>query len=60
MRVALHGARVDYDLGGVLVADDEQLERVVGVDECRVGGKGCGACVHHHVCVVCANFVGGL
>jgi hypothetical protein len=31
-RVALHGARVDCNLGGVLVEDDAQLESVAGVD----------------------------
>ncbi len=44
-RVALRGTRVGGDTGGVLVADDAQLERVAGVDSCGVGGNGGGACV---------------
>ncbi len=34
VRVAVYGARVGGNAGGILVADDAQLERLAGVDLC--------------------------
>ncbi len=53
VRVALHGARVDGDPGGILVADDAQLQLVpvAGVDSC-------GVCCER-MAVVCASIMMG-